>query len=137
MQRKRRTFTIIEQPTWFSAILEHPYEVVLMLRETSESEIGITKLKKNHKCLSVCWPVCLSVTCLPVCLLACVLACLFVSLLACLSVCPSAERWLSLLSVAMQKCDMLGYLFTFCFIKHSKRPADFWNLHLLSSSASS
>ena len=39
IQRKRRTFAVTVQPTWFTAILKHPYEVVKMLRETSESVI--------------------------------------------------------------------------------------------------
>ena len=38
-------FTIIVQTTWFPAILEQEEEVVQMLRETSDSEIGITTLK--------------------------------------------------------------------------------------------
>ena len=39
VQRKRGTFAVIVQSTWFLAVLKHPYEVVLRLRETSESVI--------------------------------------------------------------------------------------------------
>ena len=50
--RKRRTFAVTVQTIWFFAILKHPYEVLRMLRETSESVIVIKMHLTGSKALS-------------------------------------------------------------------------------------
>ena len=55
-------FAIIVQLTWFQAILGEPYEVVQMLRETSDSEVGITTLK-TESVQATSMPICMGCLC--------------------------------------------------------------------------